>query len=125
MVSEPEEPVPYRTRSGRAVRQVPRYEPDENTIFVDGESSDSDFRPDADESDGDVGDESSDVSSVETDAESEDESEDEDDSEVEDESEVEDLLEDDDILDWDRLTDDASDDEDTEDDQYGDDEDEE
>jgi hypothetical protein len=31
----------YRTRSGRVVRQVPRYEPDENTIFDDEESSGS------------------------------------------------------------------------------------
>lgn len=45
MSEEPEPNPAYRTRSGRVVRQVPRYEPDENTIFDDEESSGSDFHP--------------------------------------------------------------------------------
>ena len=54
MVAVSEQPEQYRTRSGRAVRAVPRYEPDEDTIFVDEESGDSQFSPDDCESDGDT-----------------------------------------------------------------------
>lgn len=33
----------YRTRSGRVVRNIDRYAPDEDTIFDDEESPDSDY----------------------------------------------------------------------------------
>lgn len=33
----------YTTRSGRSIRRVERYEPDEDTIFIDQDSDDSDY----------------------------------------------------------------------------------
>ena len=107
------EPVrAYRTRSGRVVRQVPRYEPDENTIFEDEESSGSDFTDntgDTDDTDdtGDTGD------TGDTDVTGDTESLSGSDATLSDVMSLnsslgqpgdEDL---DDVLDWDRLTDDA------------------
>ena len=36
-------PPVYRTRSGRNIRRVERYEPDTDTIFIDEDSVDSDY----------------------------------------------------------------------------------
>ena len=36
-------PPAYRTRSGRNIRRVERYEPDTDTIFIDEDSVDSDY----------------------------------------------------------------------------------
>ena len=36
-------PNGYTTRSGRSIRRVERYEPDEDTIFIDQDSTDSDY----------------------------------------------------------------------------------
>ena len=131
MVSFTEEPegnltTVYRTRSGREVRQVPRYEPAEDTIFIDEESPDSDYHENdgmvtSDDMDVSDGDSESEVSQTDSQTESESVSE----SESDDVSSLSSLTDEDfDILDWDRLTDDAkTDDESSEaDDEYDDDE---
>lgn len=128
MGSFTEEPDPvYRTRSGRVVRQVPRYEPEEDTIFVDAESSDSDYHENQtdlsvdDDMDLSMSEDASDDTDSDSDLGS--------DSDDSDETSLASLLADEDILmgdvlDWDRLTDDAgSGDEFSEaDDEYDDDE---
>lgn len=48
MTPEPPGETSYTTRSGRQVRRVERYEPDEDTIFVDEEYSDSDYEHESD-----------------------------------------------------------------------------
>lgn len=127
MVSEREvfeEPEPvYRTRSGRTVRQVTRYEPDENTIFVDEESPESDYLPSSQEEGSLSGDETDETASLtDTDSDTDTSSLSCSDSDLPSLMDDEDL--DEDILDWDRLTDDANTDEDqsTEDDDFDDDE---
>lgn len=139
MSEEPEvSETVYRTRSGRLVRQVPRYQPDENTIFVDEESPDSDYLPPiTDSQEEDSGEETartvvlSDVdTSANTDTYQTDSSSGTDSGSLtysDSESSLASLLNDDepdfDILDWDNLTDNAnSDDESSEDDEFDDDE---
>ena len=122
------EPV-YRTRSGRVVRQVPRYEPDENTIFDDEESSDSDCPPVNNQEGGNLTDGTDDTASLSgsdsslsdvMSLSSSDNLGDLDDEVLDDEDlDDEDL---DDVLDWDRLTDDANtSDESSEDEEFYDD----
>jgi len=44
-------PPVYRTRSGRNIRRVERYEPDTDTIFIDEDSVDSDYENSENEGD--------------------------------------------------------------------------
>ena len=101
------QPETRRTRSGRTVRSVERYEPDENTVFEDDVPETESVLSELEHQLTDY--EDSDCESYATEDE-EDEDTDSDDDEVVDD-EVETIVEEDeylaDAIDWDNLTDDA------------------
>lgn len=110
-----------RTRSGRLVRRVTRYEPQE---IVEDDSSCSDFSMSDDDDDSLPGSYLGDRSDVDEAFEVDSQVEDDDDNsdlEVDDEEEEDDDLEEDedeDVLDWDRLTENASDDESSDEEEF-------
>ena len=96
-----------RSRSGRTIRNVVRYEPEEDTVFEDDNDYETEISDDSDEevqTDNEMSDESE---SYTTD---EDESSDEEELETEVETETETVVEQDyleDAINWETLTDDA------------------
>lgn len=109
-----------RTRSGRLVRRVTRYEPQE---IVEDDSSCSDFSMSDDDDDSIPGSYLEDRSDVDEAFEVETEIEDDDDNsdlEVDEDEEEDDLEEDEDedVLDWDRLTENASDEESSDEEEF-------
>jgi len=109
-----------RTRSGRIVRRVTRYEPQE---IVEDDTSCSDFSMSDDDNDSIPGSYLGDRSDVDEPFEiGSDVEEDDDNSDVEvddsDEEDDEEEEEDEDVLDWDRLTENASDDESSDEEEF-------
>ena len=96
-----------RSRSGRTIRNVVRYEPEEDTVFEDDDGDDTEISDDSNEeleTDNEMSDESEGYTT------NEDESSDEEELESEFETETETAVEQDyleDAIDWETLTDDA------------------